>query len=111
MCIKLVHVTDIRNQGPEMWNWDGVFPIMQAVFCIIQGFLPGFILKLFTMVIPYLVTCFSAIEGHVSLSRLETTAATKFYYFVVINVFFGSILTGSAFSELQLFVGQSSLVG
>jgi lysine-specific demethylase 3 len=47
----------------------------------------------------------------VSLSRLETTAATKFYYFVVINVFFGSILTGSAFSELQLFVGQSSLVG
>jgi hypothetical protein len=88
------------------------FPSCRQFFAsFIQGFLPGFILKLFTMVIPYLVTCFSAIEGHVSLSRLETTAATKFYYFVVINVFFGSILTGSAFSELQLFVGQSSLVG
>ncbi len=37
MCIKLVHVTDIRNQGPKMWNWDCVFPIMQAVFCLIYS--------------------------------------------------------------------------
>ncbi|CAM6040397.1 unnamed protein product [Sphagnum compactum] len=104
---SLASLTGIQSTFP----WLSKVLQQQFFASFIQGFLPGFILKIFTMVIPYLVTCFSAIEGHVSLSRLETTAATKFYYFVVINVFFGSILTGSAFSELQLFVDQSSLVG
>jgi hypothetical protein len=53
----------------------------------------------------------SKIEGHLAISKLERRAAAKFYYFMVVNVFFGSILSGSAFQQLKTFVSSTTALG
>jgi len=62
------------------------------------------------LLVQYIAKYLAIIEGHISLSKIEQKAALKYYYFVLVNVFFGSILTGSAFQQLQSFVNSSSVV-
>ncbi|PPS18157.1 hypothetical protein GOBAR_AA02414 [Gossypium barbadense] len=47
------------------------------------------------------------IEGHIALSTLERRASAKYYYFMLVNVFLGSIVTGTAFEQLHSFLHQS----
>jgi len=81
------------------------------VSSFVQGFLPGFLLKVFFWLLPALIMLLSKLEGHLSLSKLERRSAAKYYYFVVVNIIFGSILAGSAFQQLKTFVTSSSLLG
>lgn len=92
-----------------MW-WD-VTTCRSFFSSFVQGYLPGLILKGFMLLVPYIVMFLSKCEGHLAYSRLEHEAASKYYYFVVVNVFFGSILTGSAFSQLSTFINSSSITG
>jgi calcium permeable stress-gated cation channel len=48
----------------------------------------------------------SKVEGYISLSSVERKAATKYYYFILVNVFLGSIITGTAFEQLYSFLHQ-----
>ncbi|KAL3844441.1 hypothetical protein ACJIZ3_001844 [Penstemon smallii] len=73
----------------------------------LQGFLPGLALKLFLYILPTLLMIMSKIEGHVAVSVLERRAAAKYYYFMLVNVFLGSIVTGTAFQQLHAFLHQS----
>ena len=61
------------------------------------------------MLVPYISMGLAIAEGFVSSSKIESQAALKYYYFEVVNVFFGSILTGSAFSQLESFLDSSSI--
>ncbi|KAG0616508.1 hypothetical protein M758_5G121000 [Ceratodon purpureus] len=94
-----------------------LFPQLESILeqknfaSFVQGFLPGFILKIFMMLVPYIALGLATFEGHVSLSKIDNAAALKYYYFGVVNVFFGSILTGSAFQQLESFLDSSSVVG
>lgn len=63
------------------------------------------------MLVPYIAIGLAVFEGHVLLSKIEIQAAVKYYYFELVNVFFGSILTGSAFQQLESFLDSSSVVG
>ncbi|KAI3876238.1 hypothetical protein MKW92_049521 [Papaver armeniacum] len=45
--------------------------------------------------------------GHLAISVLERKAAAKYYYFMLVNVFLGSIVTGTAFEQLDAFLHQS----
>ncbi|KAL2901308.1 hypothetical protein RDABS01_026390 [Bienertia sinuspersici] len=73
----------------------------------LQGFLPGLALKIFLFILPALLIFMSKIEGHVAHSKLERRAAAKYYYFMLVNVFLGSIATGTAFGQLDAFIHQS----
>jgi hypothetical protein len=75
---------------------------------IIQGFLPGIALKIFLLFLPRILMQMSKFEGFVSTSSLERRAATRFYMFQFINVFLGSIVTGTAFQQLNSFLNQSA---
>ncbi|KAL9392834.1 hypothetical protein Peur_016754 [Populus x canadensis] len=75
---------------------------------VIQGFLPGIALKLFLIFLPTILMIMSKFEGFVSLSSLERRSATRYYIFLIINVFLGSILTGAAFDQLNSFINQSA---
>ncbi|AQK86108.1 CSC1-like protein [Zea mays] len=44
---------------------------------VIQGFLPGIILKIFLILLPTILMAMSKIEGHTSLSGLDRKTATK----------------------------------
>ena len=48
----------------------------------------------------------SKFEGFISLSSLERRSASRYYLFNFVNVFLGSIITGSAFEQLDLFIHQ-----
>ncbi|KAF3560455.1 hypothetical protein F2Q69_00013905 [Brassica cretica] len=50
----------------------------------------------------------SKFEGFVSISSLERRAAFRYYLFYLVNVFLGSIITGSAFEQLNSFLQQSA---
>ncbi|KAF7840594.1 calcium permeable stress-gated cation channel 1-like [Senna tora] len=72
----------------------------------IQGFLPGIALKLFLIFLPTILMMMSKFEGFISISSLERRSASRYYLFNFVNVFLGSILTGSAFEQLDSFIHQ-----
>ncbi|KAL8548409.1 hypothetical protein ACS0TY_007647 [Phlomoides rotata] len=79
----------------------------EKVKSIVQGFLPGIALKIFLIFLPSILMTMSKIEGLTSLSSLDKRSAGKYHLFVLVNVFFGSIITGAAFEQLQSFLNQS----
>ncbi|KAJ4981521.1 hypothetical protein NE237_032358 [Protea cynaroides] len=74
----------------------------------IQGFLPGIVLKIFLILLPTILMIMSKIEGFISISALERKAAAKYYVFIFVNVFLGSIIAGTAFEQLDTFIHQSA---
>ncbi|KAB5533732.1 hypothetical protein DKX38_016818 [Salix brachista] len=85
-------------------------PVIEIKFIksVIQGFLPGIALKLFLIFLPTILMIMSKFEGFLSISSLERRSATRYYIFLIINVFFGSVLTGAAFEQLNSFIKQSA---
>uniref|UniRef100_A0A7N0TVK4 Calcium permeable stress-gated cation channel 1 n=1 Tax=Kalanchoe fedtschenkoi TaxID=63787 RepID=A0A7N0TVK4_KALFE len=75
---------------------------------LIQGFLPGIALKLFLIFLPSILMLMSKFEGFSSISSLERRSATRYYIFQFINVFLGSIITGTAFQQMDKFLKQSA---
>ncbi|KAK1285301.1 hypothetical protein QJS10_CPB20g01179 [Acorus calamus] len=77
---------------------------LKVIKSFLQGFLPGLALKIFLYVLPTVLMIMSKVEGYLSLSSLERKTATKYYYFMLVNVFLGSIITGTAFEQLHSFL-------
>ncbi|XP_068305762.1 CSC1-like protein At1g32090 [Pyrus communis] len=84
-------------------------PVVELKFIksFLQGFLPGLALKIFLYILPAVLMIMSKIEGHIALSTLERKTSAKYYYFMLVNVFLGSIVTGTAFQQLHSFLHQS----
>lgn len=80
---------------------------IKVIKSFLQGFLPGLALKIFLYILPTVLMIMSKVEGHLSLSALERRTASKYYYFMLVNVFLGSIVTGTAFEQLYSFLHQS----
>lgn len=85
-------------------------PIIQrnSIKSIIQGFLPGIALKIFLIFLPTILMTMSKIEGYISLSGLDRRTASKYFLFLFVNVFLGSVITGTAFQQLDTFIHQSA---
>ncbi|XP_062106057.1 calcium permeable stress-gated cation channel 1 [Humulus lupulus] len=85
-------------------------PIIELKFIksVIQGFLPGIALKIFLIFLPSILMFMSKFEGYSSISSLERRSAARYYIFQFINVFLGSIITGTAFQQLDSFIHQSA---
>ncbi|XP_076912226.1 hyperosmolality-gated Ca2+ permeable channel 1.8-like [Bidens hawaiensis] len=84
-------------------------PIIEWSFIksFLQGFLPGLALKIFLWLLPGILMTMSKLEGHVAFSVLERSTAAKYYFFMLVNVFLGSIVTGTAIQQLHSFLHQS----
>ncbi|XP_077234888.1 hyperosmolality-gated Ca2+ permeable channel 1.8-like [Tasmannia lanceolata] len=80
---------------------------VKVIKSFLQGFLPGLALKIFLYILPSVLMVMSKVEGYMSLSSLERKTASKYYYFMLVNVFLGSIVTGTAFQQLHSFLHQS----
>ncbi|KAK9084784.1 hypothetical protein Sjap_025195 [Stephania japonica] len=85
-------------------------PVIEVHFIksFIQGFLPGIALRIFLIFLPTILMLMSKFEGLISLSALERTSAARYYIFLLVNVFLGSIITGTAFQQLYSFIHQSA---
>ncbi|XP_076957749.1 hyperosmolality-gated Ca2+ permeable channel 1.7-like [Bidens hawaiensis] len=90
-----------------------VFPFLRpliemgSVKSVLQGYLPGIILKIFLILLPTIIMFMSKIEGFTAHSSLETRSAGKYHLFLLVNVFLGSIITGTALQQLKEFMNQS----
>ncbi|XP_031267519.1 CSC1-like protein At1g32090 [Pistacia vera] len=84
-------------------------PVIELKFIksFLQGFLPGLALKIFLYILPTVLMIMSKIEGHIAVSNLERRTSAKYYYFMLVNVFLGSIIAGTAFEQLHSFLHQS----
>ncbi|XP_031377158.1 CSC1-like protein At1g32090 [Punica granatum] len=84
-------------------------PVIETEFVksFLQGYLPGLALKIFLLVLPAILMFMSKMEGYISLSMLERRTAAKYYFFMLVNVFLGSIVTGTAFEQLHAFLHQA----
>ncbi|MCO5582898.1 hypothetical protein L7F22_036800 [Adiantum nelumboides] len=80
---------------------------MKFVSSFLQGFLPGLALKIFLLLLPSILMFMSKIEGYTSFSSLERRSAGKYFMFLVVTVFFGSIFTGTAWQQLSNFIKES----
>ncbi|KAL8143745.1 hypothetical protein V2J09_016777 [Rumex salicifolius] len=98
-------------------NADGIqkiFPFLGSLLklesakSIIQGFLPGLVLKIFLILLPTILMAMTKIEGFISYSYLERRSAAKYHLFILVNVFLGSLITGTAFEQLNKFLNQSA---
>nr|XP_023886615.1 CSC1-like protein At4g02900 [Quercus suber] len=76
----------------------------KVVTSVIQGFLPGIALKIFLIVLPKVLMTMSQIEGFTSISSLERRSAQKYHLFILVNVFLGSVVTGTALQQLHQFI-------
>ncbi|CAA7408374.1 unnamed protein product [Spirodela intermedia] len=83
-------------------------PIIEIDFIksFIQGFLPGIALKIFLILLPTILMLMSKFEGIVAVSALERRSASKYYLFLLVNVFLGSVIAGTAFQQLNTFIHQ-----
>lgn len=76
----------------------------------ISGFLPGAILKIFLLIIPYVLRELTKFEGHVSKSKIEKYTGVKYFVFLVVNVFFGNVLIGSLFDQLRQYIAAPTSI-
>ncbi|KAF9608009.1 hypothetical protein IFM89_004890 [Coptis chinensis] len=96
---SLANITGIEKAAPFLK------PVIEvhAIKAFIQGFLPGIVLKIFLILLPTILMIMSKIEGFISISYLERRSASRYYLFKLVNVFLGSIVTGTAFEQLHSF--------
>ncbi|XP_050946930.1 CSC1-like protein At3g54510 isoform X3 [Cucumis melo] len=68
---------------------------------IVTGYLPSAILNGFIYVVPFAMLAMAKLAGCVSRSNEEIKACNMVFYFLVGNVFFLSLLSGSLLDELE----------
>lgn len=68
---------------------------------LVTGYLPSVILLLFLYAVPPTMMLFAVIEGSISRSGRKKSACRKVLYFMIWNVFFVNVLSGSVIRQLD----------
>ncbi|KAF9686398.1 hypothetical protein SADUNF_Sadunf03G0154500 [Salix dunnii] len=74
--------------------------LIPGLSSIITGYLPSAILKGFIYVVPFAMLGMAKLGGSISKSKEEIKACNMVFYFLVGNVFFLSLISGSLLDEL-----------
>ena len=69
---------------------------------IATGYLPNLILQLSVKLVPPVMEFLSSIQGHISYSEIQRSACDKFLWFIIWNIFFANVLSGSIFNQLSV---------
>uniref|UniRef100_A0ACD6AS18 Uncharacterized protein n=1 Tax=Avena sativa TaxID=4498 RepID=A0ACD6AS18_AVESA len=68
---------------------------------IVTGYLPSVILQIFLYTVPPIMMLFSTLEGPTSHSEKKKSACHKVLYFLIWNVFFVSLASGTVINQLN----------
>ncbi|XP_057490204.1 CSC1-like protein RXW8 isoform X2 [Actinidia eriantha] len=93
---SLLHLEEIQKKFPFL---RGVLK-NKIIVRVVTGYLPSVILMLFLYAVPSIMMLFSTIEGPISRSGRKKSACFKILYFLVWNVFFVNVLSGTAIERL-----------
>ncbi|KAA8537311.1 hypothetical protein F0562_027002 [Nyssa sinensis] len=67
---------------------------------IVTGYLPSVILSGFIYIVPFSMLAMAKLAGYISRSKKEIEACNMIFYFLVGNVFFLSLLSGSLLDQI-----------
>ncbi|XP_047047802.1 CSC1-like protein At1g10090 isoform X2 [Lolium rigidum] len=71
------------------------------MFQLVTGYLPSVILLIFLYTVPPIMMLFSTLEGPISHSERKKSACRKMLYFLIWNVFFVSLASGTVINQLN----------
>ncbi|CAN6561854.1 unnamed protein product [Malus baccata var. baccata] len=74
--------------------------LIPGLSSVITGYLPSAVLNLFIYIVPFAMLGMAKLSGCISKSREEIKACNMVFYFLVGNVFFWSLLSGSLIDEI-----------
>ncbi|KAI3731807.1 hypothetical protein L1987_62997 [Smallanthus sonchifolius] len=74
--------------------------LIPGLSSVITGYLPSVILSGFLYVVPYVMKGMAGVAGYVSISQQEQKASNMVFYFLMANVFFMSVLSGSLLDQI-----------
>ncbi|XP_073145075.1 CSC1-like protein At3g54510 isoform X2 [Henckelia pumila] len=74
--------------------------LIPGLSSIVTGYLPSAILNCFVYVVPFAVIQMSKLAGYISRSKKDIKACNMVFYFLVANVFFLSLLSGSLLDQI-----------
>ena len=80
--------------------------LQPGVSSILTGYLPSVVLKVFIYIVPFAMFAMAKVSGCISKSKEEIKACNMVFYFLVGNVFFLSVLSGSLLDEIGLFLSH-----
>lgn len=109
--IPVVVVQGLSNLSQlEAW-----FPFLEGILSksavseVVTGYLPSLILLLFLRIVPPIMWLLSSVQGHISNSQILKSACEKVVWFTIWNVFFANVLSGSALSNLYIFLDPKTI--
>lgn len=82
------------------FNLTHLFCCRPGLSSVVTGYLPSVILKGFIYIVPFAMFGMAKLPGCISKSKEEIKACNMVFYFLVGNVFFLSVLSGSLLDEI-----------
>ncbi|XP_054816533.1 CSC1-like protein At3g54510 isoform X1 [Prosopis cineraria] len=80
--------------------------LIPGLSSVVTGYLPSAVLKGFIYVVPFAMFAMAKAAGCIAKSKEEIKACNMVFYFLVGNVFFLSVLSGSLLDVLGLFISH-----
>ncbi|KAI4333021.1 hypothetical protein L6164_017878 [Bauhinia variegata] len=80
--------------------------LIPGLSSIVTGYLPSVVLKGFIYVVPFAMFAMAKFSGCITRSKEEIRACNMVFYFLVGNVFFLSVLSGSLLDEIGAFISS-----
>ncbi|KAG0616625.1 hypothetical protein M758_5G129300 [Ceratodon purpureus] len=99
-------------------NLEKLLPFIKSLLKIpvlaeaIQAYLPQLALLIFLALLPKIMLILSQAEGFASQSQVVRSASSKYFYFIIFNVFLGVTIFGAVFSNISsvnFLISQSNL--
>ncbi|GAU51842.1 hypothetical protein TSUD_416250 [Trifolium subterraneum] len=87
-----------------------VVQLIPGLSSIVTGYLPSVVLKGFIYIVPFAMFAMAKVSGYVSRSKEEIKACNMVFYFLVGNVFFVSVLSGSLFDTIGKFISHPKVI-
>ncbi|KAF6257823.1 hypothetical protein COO60DRAFT_1521842 [Scenedesmus sp. NREL 46B-D3] len=78
----------------------GVIVQLPFVTQVLQGILPGLVLRIFLILVPIILRIMARFEGKVSLSEVDFSVVSRYFIFQVFAVFIFNFLIGTVTSDL-----------
>lgn len=91
----------VSSIGNKVWHKVCIF-YRKYMHQLVTGYLPSVILMLFLYTVPPMMMLFAAIEGSTSRSGRKKSACHKVLVFMIWNVFFVNVLSGSVITQLNV---------